>query len=223
MIKSALKKILQTGFSNKSSTILIASMGRSGSTLVWEAVRTAKSKKVLLPQKISQRVVSGNAWDLSNIYLKPGIVYKTHALGHELNHHENVKVVFLYGPASDAALSVLSCRLRYGSDWITNHMKHLRASGNLDDIIKHDTFRFEEQIDSWLSKDGVSRVLINYEYLWSYETELSQFLDLEIKLPEKRNRESKVFLDQSVITQIKDNYSILDAKISKLPRFQILS
>lgn len=222
-VKHVTKTLLQSVFSNQSSAILIASMGRSGSTIVWEAVRTARAKRILLPENFGKRVISGNAWDLTSASLRPGVVYKTHALGHELPKTANAKVVFLYGSASDGALSILSCKERYGIEWVNKHLTHLRAYGNLSDVIESDVLRLEEQIDSWIGRQGTPRILINYEYLWECRSELSKFLKLDIQLPEKRERKSKYYLEEKLITKIKKNYSSLDDKIAKLPKFQIMN
>ena len=59
-------------------------------------------------------MVTDTAWDLSEKSFKKGVVYKTHGLAEEFPVSYKTKVIFLFGCASDAALSVLKWSGKFG-------------------------------------------------------------------------------------------------------------
>ena len=213
-----LRGALHRRASSRSVPIVVASMGRSGSTLVFKAIRNGLAALRFGPlSKVSRARIADVAWDLSDCQLAPGIVYKTHALAHELPADRDARVVFMYGCASDAAASVLSCRLRFGPAWVAEHFEHMRATGSFDELGERDVLRFEEQIDGWLGGCSAPVLGIKYEALWDNIDALSNFLGFPVHLPERQLRSSQNDLDAATIQRISRSYARLDAKIAALP------
>ncbi|WP_223477187.1 hypothetical protein [Oricola indica] len=173
-------------------------------------------------QGLGIRVVSDYAWNLDETSFAQGVVYKTHDLAQSMPRGLGTKVVFVFGSASDAALSVVSCRNRYGEDWIEEHFEHLHASGRFEDLGEKDVLRFEEQIDGWLSLSGVPRAIIHYDALWDYSDDLSAFCGIPITLPPRRPRVGVSEFDAATKVRFERTYAALDERIGALPRFQIL-
>lgn len=202
--------------------ILVASMGRSGSTLCWRAISEALvinkfgAAGSLFRKYLAKRIRS-EAWDLRTDRIFPGRVYKTHALADELPSDFDGRIVFLFGCASDAALSVVSCRQRYGEDWVSEHFQHLRAIGSFDELGNYDVLQFEKQIETWTNLEGHNIICLRYEKLWDNVSALSEFLGFNVELPERRIRTTHNLQNLHNSDLFLANYKNLDDKISDLP------
>lgn len=223
-IKRSTKRGLQKIIPSQHEPIIIASMGRSGSTLVYDAVRHAMAIARFGPfASQGLRVVSDPAWDLGSQKYNSGVVYKTHGFAHELPGDCGAKVIFLFGSASDAALSVLACQSKYGDEWIKKHFIHLRANGSFDALAERDVLRFEDQLDSWTSPHGTSRLLLHYDALWECSGTLSEFCGFPVKLPPRRERSGATVADSDTKNRFTATYAKLDSRIADMPRCQVLN
>lgn len=222
--KTRVKRLIQRVLPTDLPPVIVASMGRSGSTLICDALRDAFARKRFPGIMNSQgsRVVSDPAWDLDVMHFRPGVVYKTHGLSEELPDGSGARVVFLFGSATDAALSVLACRDRFGEDWIKLHFEHLRASGTFDELGDRDVLRFGDQLDGWLGKSGTPRIAMHYDALWDHQRTLSEFVGAEIQLPKRRARSGSKAADAATRARFADTYAELDAKIASMPTCQVL-
>ena len=110
--------------------IVVASMGRAGSTLVWNSVvnSTANDGNRFLPFNFRQRLASASTFDINIPKFSRGMVYKTHAYPENLPLTKDTKVIFLFGSAKDAVLSVDRCRLQKGEHWYRKHLQNLQVS-----------------------------------------------------------------------------------------------
>lgn len=222
-IKRIVKSMLQTIVPSKFPPIVVASMGRSGSTLIHHAVREAVARERFGPfYKLGMKIVNDKAWDLQGRKLKKGVVYKTHALADEIDRDSNAKVIFLFGSASDAALSVFACKERYGQSWIEEHFSHLRAKGKFEDLGSSDVLRFEDQLKGWLGCEGVSRIALHYDGLWENQNELSKFVGVNVVLPTRKARSGASSNSHALSEKFKKTYGDLDDLIVSLPRCQVL-
>jgi hypothetical protein len=167
--------------------------------------------------KLAIKFVKEPAWDLSYQSFYNGIVYKTHGLAHELPRNTNVKLIFVYDIASNAAISVLSCLYRYGDNWIKKHLEHLRANGNLNELTQQDILRFNDQLEGWIHRTDISRLFIKYQSIWKYKHILDQFCGFNIDLPPKQTRHSFLYHSSDTINQLKYLYNQLDQKIDQMP------
>ncbi|AHM03738.1 hypothetical protein roselon_01350 [Roseibacterium elongatum DSM 19469] len=223
--KTRVKHVLQRTLPTSLPPVIVASMGRSGSTLVHDAlcqaVTRARFPAALQGQGL--RIVTDQAWDLDARPFAPGIVYKTHGLAEELPDHSGAKVVFLFGSATDAALSVLACRDHYGDRWIRDHFAHLRASGPFEELGDRDVLRFGDQLDGWIGKTGTPRMILHYDALWDTEEALSRFVGVPVTLPARRARSGATAADAETRARFAASYAELDARIAALPRCQVLS
>lgn len=200
-------------------------MGRSGSTVVYEALsRALATSHFPTPlQTQALRLVADQAWNLECTRFAPGIVYKTHGLAHELPSNSGARVVFLFGSATDAALSVLACRDRYGPRWIEQHFEHLRADGPFEDLGNRDVLRFGDQLEGWIGKFGTSRLILHYDALWDHADTLSEFTSVPVQLPARRARSGAVAADAATRARFAETYAALDAQVAALPVCQVLT
>jgi hypothetical protein len=212
-IKNALQQSIPTQY----DPIIVASMGRSGSTLVYEALckGLARARFDAL-QGFGLKIVGDVDWNLSGP-MTPGVVYKTHALSHELPRGCKARVVFVFSSASDAALSVFACYDRYGADWIAEHFDHMRADGGFEQLGERDVLCMERQIDGWFALDHANVLCLRYERLWENAEALSDFVGFPVVLPERKPRFSRQCVDEVTAKKFSATYRQLDEKIAALP------
>ncbi len=202
------------------SPIIVSSMCRSGSTLCTNAIADAVAKRSFGAKgRWLRKVARAEAWDLTENRLAPNKIYKTHALPSELPGNFSGRVVFVFGRASDAALSVVSCKNRYGDDWISKHFQHLRAIGSFEELGQRDVLRFEEQVDGWTTLTGQDMLALRYDRLWDNVDILSEFLGFDIKLPEQRPRTLEKYVDPATVAKFRATYDALDRKIMAMPSY----
>lgn len=224
-LKHQAKKLIRLTWPTNLPPVVVASMGRSGSTLVCKALRQAFSVK-RFPASVKDlglRVVTDTAWDLSEKSFRKGVVYKTHGLAEEFPVTSKAKVIFLFGCASDAALSVLSCHESKGEKWIEEHFEHLRARGTFAELSQRDVLRFEEQIDGWMGLKGTERLILHYDALWDHEDTLAKFVGAPVALPVRQARKGPSAVDKNTRSQFEATYAALDAKIKSMPQCQWLN
>lgn len=203
--------------------VVVASIGRSGSTLLTRSLREGMSRaRFGFSPGFFYNKVKGDGFDLSNTRFRDGVVYKTHALPSELPGETTVKVVFVYGSASDAVISVALQRDKLGDSWVQNHLRHLRADGQFYEVLDRDVLRIREQVQGWAGKLGVDRVLVKYDNLWSSVDTISNFLGFPIFLPERRVRRSGEQISLCQPDKIREAYSALDSMIDGYPGCVVL-
>lgn len=220
MIKSKAKAQIQYLLGSSIPPIVVASMGRSGSTVVYKAlVSGIAAARFGTFAKHGERIVRDDAWDLGAAKLQRGVVYKTHALCQELPRPTPAKVIFMYGSPTEAAISVASCRTRYGEEWLLRHFEHLRADGPPDDIGERDVLRFNDQIKGWLGAEDIDLLGLRYETLWKHQERLCDFVGFKLTLPPQRKREKKDEVSPELASKIAQTYSALESRVAALPDF----
>lgn len=220
VLKSIIRKLLKGFLPSTQPPILVASMGRTGSTLIYASlVEGMVVKRFGIRSPRLGGLVRETAWRLCGASYRNGRVYKTHDFPEGLKPGERPLVVFLYGSASDAARSVLRCDTVYGCDWIKEHLEHLRAKGAFEDIPDRDVLRFGEQLDAWLSCEIVPVLALRYEDLWTSgaEQKLSRFVGFPVRLPVRRARESTGMELGETSGKLMATYAELDARVAALP------
>lgn len=218
VIKSFLRQIAGSG----TPPTIVASMGRSGSTVVYSTVVKAVARRAPLPQSLGRRVLADTAWDLSKARLRPGVVYKTHDLPRDDLAGTRARAIFVFGYASEAALSVLACQERYGEAWVEEHFAHLGSThGNPMDLLQRDVLGFQRQIEEWLSPHPYPVVALRYDGIWESEGVLSKFLDVSISFPTREPRRPHG-LPEEVEEAVRRTFKPLDDWIHTLPKFQII-
>ena len=216
-IKNSAKKIIQDCMLTDEAPVVIASMGRAGSTLLHKAVcegmakKRFKSSKYPLPQ-----LVAGYAWDLASTDLKQGVIYKTHALATEMPNVLNAKVIFVYGSPIESVKSVIEMGNAKGASWLAKHFKNLFAEGQNVNILTSDALRFEEQVDGWTQLSSHRLLAVKYEKIWEHQVEIAEFLGYDIELPKQRPRRQKT-IDHETNCQLINTYGLLEKKITNMP------
>lgn len=203
--------------------VIVASIGRSGSTLLTRSIREATVKTRFGSfAPLFEKCSKGNGFDLKSTFLENGLVYKTHALPGELSSAKNPKVIFVFGNAADAILSVAQKGEELGGWWVTKHLDNLRASGPFEKVLEEDVLRIEEQIREWGDRDDIERLMIKYDSIWECHGIIEEFLRLKISLPERRERSKKEDLSSVDVEAVRNAYSRLDEWIDSLPGCKVL-
>tara|TARA_R110002074_G_C12555300_1_gene667050 strand:+ start:2423 stop:3112 length:690 start_codon:yes stop_codon:yes gene_type:complete len=212
-----IKVFLQRMFAGDKPSILVASMGRSGSTLLHSAVVTGWARKRFgVFAGGAQRFVADEAWRLDEVNLIGGVVYKTHDLAQFVPKSANIKALFVFDQPSKVAKSVASCRAKFGCNWFEEHREHLRGDGTFQEFLERDTLRFEEQVLSWSTQDHVSVLGVRYSSIWENKDAIEAFLGFSIRLPQKVPRTAPQ-VSADVLERIKQSYSALDRRIDIVP------
>ncbi|EKE74338.1 hypothetical protein [Celeribacter baekdonensis] len=196
--------------------IVIASMGRSGSTLVYDAVVEAVIARSPLRNLFwGHRLTADQCWNLSNKPLIRGTVYKTHDYPERLVVNGG-KAIFLFGSTLDAAKSVHSAKERFGQEWVEEHFVNLRSEGKYEDLFKSDVLNFEKQIHSWAVTETIPTLCLRFETLWENSERLSDFLNMKVVLPKERARKVDDY-DSEVTSALKHIFDPIDERLRSLP------
>ncbi len=202
--------------------ILCPSIGRVGSTLLWQALVSSRARSVLGRYHPTDWLrISRMRWRLRHARFPRGTVTKTHDLPYDLKVQGPLNIVFLFGRPSDVVLSVLRCRESKGQAWIDDHLRHMNAAGRLDDVLDRDVLRLEEQVDAWLALRGVNILSLKYETLWENCDRLSAFVGYEVRLPDRSERGFDD-LDPATVARARATYAALDAQVAALPDYQLI-
>lgn len=193
--------------------VVVASYGRSGSTLVFESATSAMRKKRL---KRRRAFVRRTAWTLADSDLQPGFVYKTHDYPKALAGRDDVRALFVFGKPTDAVVSVIECMDRFGPDWIEEHLDHLKAPGRFEDLLEQDALGLERQLDAWTQFSGSPVLCVRYEALWENIEKIQNFTQLPMTLPEQRPRSQKN-TSSEVSTKLAALLGRLDDRVDALP------
>lgn len=141
---------------------------------------------------------------LTNLNKSKAVILKTHDIYREENNLQ-VKYIFVYSDPLDSAASANRMTQRYGHHWFLEHQYHLVASGCFDDLFKKDTLNYLGQIRSWLQVENDAVFCINYNDIWEKEDELAKFLELPLKLPTRKDRDSSRELNSHINKELFDS------------------
>lgn len=183
-------------FFDGKSKIVIASSGRSGSTMLFNSIADSliKQRFNIMPNgiiwKIVKRQCSGFVDRIDNLSSSSYTVCKTHDL-FENPQISSTKYIFIYGDPLESAMSVEQVVENYGEGWFRQHQYHLKAKGFYCDLYEKDVLNYEGQLISWLSQSEENVLCIDYLDLWEKVHVLSHFLGFEINLPPKLPRNPK--------------------------------
>lgn len=214
--------MLRTGSRSASPPILCPSIGRVGSTLLWQSLVTSRARAMLGDYRPSDwKRVSRSEWDLANARFTAGTVCKTHDFPYALDLSQPLRIVFLFGRPSDVVLSVLRCEQTKGMDWIEDHLRHMHAREPYHRIADQDVLRLEEQVDAWRALRGADIVCLSYDKLWDNRLLLEDFVGFPVRLPPRIER-SFDDLPAETVSRVRASYAALDGRIGALPGSQII-
>ena len=184
---------LQLRLFEDSSPIVVASTGRAGSTLLFDAIRKCYISK---RYKIDIDSVKGNMLvklcsdyvdRLPEIEHNRSVVFKTHCQWRpEIGLQ--AKFIFVHGDPLDSALSVGRMTEKNGRDWFKQHQYHLGATGDFSDLFQKDVLNYEDQIMLWGHANDERILCVAFEDLWKRNNQISAHVDFEVKLPAYRER-----------------------------------
>lgn len=180
-------------------SVVIASTGRAGSTMLYDTV--AQSWHLFRLRFWAENIFHSNheiikreAWRLENRNFQRGVVYKTHDLPPtNIADQKDVKYIFIYGDPVDSCLSVDQMVKKNGVIWLEEHLFHLRGHGSYNDLYKKDILNYEQQVKQWTTLKYTNILIIKYDELWDKLDELQDFLGFPVDIPAKRRRSEKEY------------------------------
>jgi len=216
-MKKNVKQILQNILLKRHQPIVIGSVGRAGSTMLFENTVESCIRAYYGPRfsRFLNRVIADEAWDLTRP-LSDGCIYKTHDYPSALNGR-NVKVIYLFAKPSDSAFSAWCKGRSAGRQWQEAHMRHLGAEGDFLDIPRKDVLALGRHIQAWAAPQCFPVLRIRYEYIWEYEKYLSEFYGFHLQLPAQRERQSTFSKDAEHLAVFRQTYAEADSFVDSLP------
>jgi len=191
-LKIVLKYLLMNLLFFNVTPIIVASTGRSGSTMLVKAVSHSLvvHRFYWAPPSI-RRILENLAvqyvdrlGDLKGLCLSP--VVKTHSL-FASNSKKAKKYIFVFGDPLESAISAEEQGKKHGRVWLEEHIYHLQGSGSPEDLYTSDVLNYEHQILSWRNSPALK---VHYSEIWSRQSDLSRFLGFSLLLPVWRKREA---------------------------------
>lgn len=182
--------------------IVLSSMSRCGSTLLYLSIGKYKFKKPFVT-------------DISNMKFLPRYAYKTHDCA-PIHIHKGVKTVYLFGDVFNIIASNFAKFSNKGT--LVNHMKHFHADPKIAvDMLTKDVFGLEHQFDSWNQRRTYPIMLVRYETMWDNLEAIRSYLGLPVELPPFKKRKKWVEeLNVSDTAHLEKTYESLYDKISKV-------
>ena len=226
-IKKTIRYIFNCLFNkfNKSKRppIIVASMGRCGSTILFDVIRDSLAKEIFpfLPLPIARIFCQGSLW-LPGKKIFKGFVHKTHSRGKNFPLNSNPKIIYIFCIPSDSVLSAISQKSRKGKGWLLDHCNNFEVNGNYEDLAFHDVLRIEDNIKEWRNKKNTKILFIRYEKIWQYRHKIEEFINLKIKLPKYKSRRSLSKEAKLLKETCKKNYSYLDKIVKAYSDFEII-
>lgn len=193
--------------------VVLASYGRSGSTMLYRAIGDGMSLRRF---GRARQMVFDVSWTLAEKPPKRGTVCKTHDYPQALQGRKDLKSVFVFGSPTEAVRSVILQRQTQGIEWVQQHLEHLKSTGRFEDIKTSDVLGIGPQLDAWTQFTDSPVLCIRYEALWREIDRLQEFTGLHIELPKQRARESKILAEDNEV-YIKATYANLERRVASLP------
>jgi hypothetical protein len=178
-------------FGRCKNPVIVASTGRSGSTLLWDAIAESFVRVRFgngLPEFLLRRFIF-----LSKEY-EPRLdrvashgfpIIKTHDLAPTCPPG---KCIFIFGNPADAVSSADRIAAEEGEIWFQQHLYNLRSHGDLSELRRKDILNYEAQIKAWSDGRADNILLVCYEDLWDRIEEIAAFVGMPLNLPDRRVR-----------------------------------
>lgn len=187
------RNIITLLFFGSCTPVVIASTGRSGSTMLTNSIATSlvESKYSLLPSFLKSLITSLSKTYFDRLedatWLNITPVIKTHDLFRsDLNF--KYKYIFVFGDPLESALSAKRQGELHGSVWLDEHIFHLCGKGSTEKVLVNDVLNYEGQLCSWAKS---SAFFVHYSEIWERRDELSEYLGFKLILPSQRARTIK--------------------------------
>ncbi|CUK01537.1 hypothetical protein RUE5091_02263 [Ruegeria denitrificans] len=204
--------------SQPETCIIVASNGRSGSTLTFTTLIEAMEGTV--PKARKKATFFARMKDAT---FQAPCVYKTHDFPQTLSSWpENTRVIFCFGSTKDSALSVYTAKEKYGDEWIDLHFHHLHATGTYDELFERDVLQQARQVKEWATFEDVPVLCVHYDAIWDHKETISRFTGWKFNPPERRERAPKN-IPADLMAAADRVYGPIDAVIDQLPKCFIAS
>lgn len=163
---------------NPDTTIIVAGLGRSGTTIVADELK--KQYKVFSKDYFISRFQDYNCTNTiekRKKKIRPGYLYKTHDFAPKILP-SYVKVIFIYGNPINTTFSAKKnykkkAMLKFGSD-----------SSLFPKLFEQDIMNLYDILKSWIHHKHIPILAMKYEVMWNSENEIRNFTDFtEFKLP----------------------------------------
>lgn len=197
-------------------SIVIASTGRSASTLLFDNLADSwvSDRRRLwscMPATLLSAAIKQTCWRLAGFSFQTGLVYKTHDIPHhDIGLVSNVRFIFIYGDPLYSAQSVMTRTRRHGEIWLDEHLYNLSGHGNLHDIPVQDILNYEKLLTAWYKVKSENVLLVDYADLWDRLDEINQFTGFSTDLPERQERdriqEQDIRFDQDLYDRLRALY-----------------
>ena len=172
--------------------IVIAGTGRCASTLFTTCVARSylSSLNLILPQVLEKYLAPlliEYVEDLRSIRFSSAPVIKTHDLYLSESFPTGTKSIFIYGDPLISAVSVALQRENLGDAWVTQHIRHLRGTGDVSELFSRDVLNYEAQVNSWAESPSLK---LHYPSYWNQQNSISEYLGFDICLPTYQVRDT---------------------------------
>lgn len=180
--------------------ILISSLGRCGSTMLYNAIQCSHKRFSLNVTQLLEGVTKSHCYAPENI---------------------NGRAIFLIGDPYDIVKT--SYRKIIKKEEKNKHFQNFQVPTDYDyqlKILEQDVLRLENHFDSWYTIHNYPCLVFNYEYMWEYHEMLEDYTQHKIVLPKKRNRKPVEITSQQE-ELIHHTYHSLKQKIDACGPFKI--
>ena len=207
--------------------IVVASMGRSGSTVLSDAICDANWRRAFAAVRHTRyrRSMLRQAWRLNAVKLQAGYIYKTHDLPPGNGGKSGARFVYTFADPFDVISSLLALGRRNGMNWINRHATHMIGGRlvDLEELLDNDVLCLESHFESWLAFQAPNVAGVRYDRLWEQEQVIAEFLGIPLRLPPRLRRGSSPgTLSPGQFRRLEQTYGALREKIGRIPIFGAL-
>jgi len=186
----------------KKIPIIISSMGRSGSTLLFDVLKNYRSNNefIILHDKLN---------------LKNNFLYKTHSFSEDMPKNCNCKVLYLFSNPYNVVISA------HKNTNLKMHYKHMNGFwGMRNQWHIFDSLRLEDNFDSWYKKQNFELLTIKYECLYENINIIEDFIGEKLIFPEIKKRKTN-WKNHEFKNDIEKTYGNLFKKINNANNIKI--
>lgn len=200
------------------SPVIVASLGRCGSTWLFNSIRKSLKQESLDKDSLLLRNFSNP--------LQEGICYKTHKMPPDNECVESSKILFTFGEPTDI---IASLKLSFGGLALKTHFENFGVPYDKMPLLeKEDVLELEKMFDLYYGAErkDYDLMCLKYDTMHLYEKEISDFLDVEIKLI-RESRRTSLYLDKAEkfgidIQNIRKTYGSLSDKVMFADDYRII-
>jgi len=206
-------------------SVVICSLGRCGSTLLYRSVLKTGHYKKRFIRKGKRKGFIRNINDLNSVNID-GCCFKSHDFAPE-HLPEGMKVIFLFGNPLHIIVSIKNNENRLGrGTWIKRHFLNLNSDfSKYPQMFKKDVLNLEKNFDSYNCMHSYDILSVRYETMWNYQDEIGEFVGADnLDLGEFKERDSVNALNDMLeedVKMINETYYSLSDKVKNVPDIKL--